>query len=104
MFGWTKNNTTTSQSDKKEEKTSFFSWRISGPELKRQIENYHTFKITESYRGISTIIIIAIFGLVSLLSLFSIGVEPSEKVISIFFNAVVMLPVAFFVYKGHRWQ
>ena len=46
--------------DKKEEKKttrSVFSWKITEEELREQIDNYKTLKITQSYRGISVLIL-----------------------------------------------
>jgi len=78
---------------------SSWSWKIDENDLKNQIENYRTLKITKSYRGISVLIISVLIGLSLILSFVGIYADFS----TIFWGIVIYLPIAFFVYKGHRW-
>ena len=77
---------------------SIFSWKISEEELKNQVDSYRTLKITQSYRGISALLLVASMMLTGLLAKF--GVIAYED---FYINLFVYLPIAFFVYKGHRW-
>jgi hypothetical protein len=80
-------------------KKSCWSWRIDETELKNQVENYTTLKITQSYRGISILIISSFLGLSLLLSFFGTFADPA----TILWGIVIYLPIIFFVYRGHRW-
>ncbi len=77
---------------------SLFSWKISDAEMKNQVENYKNLKITESYRGISTLLIIGSIVLTLILAVFHVVVF-SDAI----FGLIIYLPIAFFVWKGHRW-
>ena len=83
----------------KSKKKSSWSWKIDDVDLKNQVENYKTLKITESYRGISVLIISALLGFSLLLSFFGVYADPSTMI----WGIVIYLPIIFFVYKGHRW-
>jgi len=83
--------------EKKEQKSSW-SWKISGDELKKQIDNYGTLKITKSYRGISFLIIFVILALSVILAIFGVG-----DTSTILYSLIIYVPVLIFVYKGHRW-
>lgn len=83
----------------KPKKKSSWSWKIDEADLKNQVENYKTLKITESYRGISVLIISALLGLSLVLSFAGIYADPT----TIFWGIIIYLPIIFFVYKGHRW-
>jgi len=83
----------------KDKKKNVWSWKIDEFELKNQIESYDNLKITESYRGISVLIISALLVLSLLLSL--LGVYSSVE--DIVYGLIIYIPVIFFVYKGHRW-
>ena len=37
---------------------SIFSWKISEEEMKNQVGNYDSLKITQSYRGISALLVL----------------------------------------------
>jgi hypothetical protein len=78
---------------------SCWSWRMDETELKNQVENYTTLKITKSYKGIAVLIISVLLGLSLLLSFFSKVADP----ITILCGIALYLPILFFVYKGHRW-
>jgi len=83
----------------KSKKKSRWSWKIDDADLKNQVENYKTLKITESYRGISVLIISVLLGLSLILSFVGVYSDPS----TIFWGLIIYLPIIFFVYKGHRW-
>lgn len=83
----------------KPNKKSSWSWKIEEEDLKNQVENYETLKITESYRGISVLIISALLGLSLILSFAGMYADPT----TIFLGLIIYLPIIFFVYKGHRW-
>ena len=70
-------------------------WGIEGAELKKQVENYQNLKITESYRGISVLIISALLGLSLLLSFLGVYVDP----ITMLYGIIIYAPIIFFVYK-----
>lgn len=76
---------------------SIFSWKISDEDLKNQVDNYKTLKITESYRGIAALLILGSMVLTVLLAKF--GVISYDAV----YSAIIYVPLAFFVWKGHRW-
>ncbi|OGZ28194.1 MAG: hypothetical protein A2562_01810 [Candidatus Nealsonbacteria bacterium RIFOXYD1_FULL_39_11] len=83
----------------KQKKKSGWSWGADEGELKKQVENYQNLKITESYRGISVLIISALLGLSLLLSFFGVYADPT----TVFYGLIIYVPILFFVYKGHRW-
>jgi len=83
----------------KTKKKSNWSLNIDEDELKKQVENYKTLKITESYRGISVLIISVFLGISLLLSIFGLYTD----LVSMIFGVIIFLPILFFVYKGHRW-
>lgn len=76
---------------------SIFSWKISDEDLKKQVENYKNLKITESYRGISALLILGSMILTVILA--KLNVIDYDAV----YGSIIYLPVAFFIYKGHRW-
>ncbi len=83
----------------KKEKTTSWSWTMSPEELKEQIGSYDTLKITQSYRGVSVLIVSALWLLGFLLAFFGEYSSMSDM----FLSLVIYLPILFFVYKGHRW-
>ena len=83
----------------KPKKKSSWSLKIDEADLKNQVENYKTLKVTESYRGISVLIISSLLGLSLILSFVGIYADPS----TMFWGIIIYLPIIFFVYKGHRW-
>jgi hypothetical protein len=77
---------------------TIFSWKITEEDLKNQINNYNTLKITESYRGISILITLSLLGLSLILGFFDfLSLE------DILLSLIIYLPILLFVYKGHRW-
>jgi hypothetical protein len=76
---------------------SIFSWKISEEEMKTQVENYNNLKITQSYRGISALLILGSMVLTVLLAKF--GVISYDAI----YSSIIYLPIAFFIWKGHRW-
>lgn len=76
---------------------SIFSWKLSDEDRKNQVDNYKTLKITESYRGIAALLVLGSMVLTVLLAKF--GVVAYESV----YSAIIYVPLAFFVWKGHRW-
>ena len=77
------------------------SWAMSPEELKSQVDNYRSLKITKSYRGIVTLIFLVIFGVTILLSFF-VG-DTNALLAEAVFIPVVVLPLLYFTYGGHRW-
>lgn len=89
--------------EKKDKKPiSIWSWAIEKDDLKKQIDNYSTLKITESYRGISVLIVTALFIFSILVTTF---VDTSDYISQsdILYSLIIYIPILFFVYKGHRW-
>ena len=76
---------------------SIFSWKISDEDMKTQVENYDKLKITESYRGISALLILGSMILTAVLS--KLDVVSFDAV----YGAIIYLPLAFFIWKGHQW-
>lgn len=76
---------------------SIFSWKLSDEDLKTQVEGYNELKITQSYRGIAALLILGSMVLTVLLAKF--GVISYDSV----YSAIIYVPLAFFVWKGHRW-
>ncbi len=68
-------------------------------DIKNQIENYHSLKITKSYRGISVLLVSALLALSLLLSFFGVY----SDIDTIIYSLIIYIPIIFFVYKGHRW-
>lgn len=83
----------------KKEKTTSWSWKITSEELKEQVENYNTLKITQSYRGVSVLIVGALLLFSLLLSFFGVYAD----VTSMIYGMLIYVPILFFVYRGHRW-
>lgn len=83
----------------KPKKKSSWSWKTDEADLKNQVENYKTLKITQSYRGISVLIIFALLGLSLILSFVGLYADLS----TMFLGLIIYVPIIFFVYKGHRW-
>ncbi len=83
----------------KPKKKSSWSWKVDEADLKNQVENYNNLKITESYRGISVLIISALLGFSLLLSFFGVYADTTTMI----WGIVIYLPILFFVYKGHKW-
>lgn len=82
----------------KNNKAASWSWKISAEELKEQIENYKTLKMSQSYRGLVVLLISALLLLSLILGFFNIT-PLSDVVLSL----IVYIPILIFVYKGHRW-
>jgi len=72
-------------------------WRVGEDELKKQVDQYNTLKITQSARGISLLFLMLSFGLTCLFIIFS--TQEYLNIIAI----VVFLILGFFIYRGHRW-
>lgn len=77
--------------------SGWWSWKLTQEDLKTQVEKYHTLKITQSHRGISALLVVGSVALSVLMALFEM--LPFEFV----FAVLIYLPIAFFIYKGHRW-
>ena len=78
-------------------KQNIYSWAMTPEELRFQIDNYQTLKITESYRGIAALLLLASMTLTAVVSFFSGTADTT------IWGVVAVLPVAYFTYKGHRW-
>lgn len=65
--------------------------------MKTQVENYDKIKITESYRGISALLILGSMILTVILVKFDVVSYDAV------YGAIIYLPLAFFIWKGHRW-
>jgi len=65
--------------------------------MKTQVENYNNLKITESYRGISALLILGSMILIVVLA--KLDMVSYDAV----YGAIIYLPLAFFIWKGHRW-
>lgn len=81
-----------------QETTSTWSWKVSPEDLKEQLEGYYTLKITQSYRGITVLLISALLTLSLVLGYFE--VTSLEDVI---YSLILYIPLLVFVYRGHKW-
>ena len=70
---------------------------MSPEDLTNQVQNYATLKITHSYRGVSALLILGSMILTAILAAFR--VVSSDAI----YGAVIYFPLAFFIYRGHRW-
>lgn len=87
------------EKDTKKEKATSWSWKMSPEELKEQVENYNSLKITQSYRGIAVLTVGALLLLGFVFAFFGVYASTSDM----FLSLIIYIPVLFFVYKGHRW-
>jgi hypothetical protein len=72
-------------------------WRVKPEILEEQVENYNTFKITESARGVSFLLFI--FSSILTLAFSVMGAVSSTGS----YEVVLFLIFGFFMYKGQRW-
>ncbi|MCK4524852.1 MAG: zinc ribbon domain-containing protein [Candidatus Andersenbacteria bacterium] len=82
----------------KKSKSSWF-WKIDKEDLKNQVENYDKLKITQSYRGVSVLIVVVLLGLSLLLGFFGVYANIEETL----YGLIIYVPILIFVYRGHRW-
>jgi hypothetical protein len=80
---------------------SLWSWRISEYQLKRQVAEYDTLRLTQSYRGIAALLTAAA-GVVGVLAK-AAGWLPLVSTAAILVVGVFYLGFAWFIYLGHRW-
>jgi hypothetical protein len=74
-----------------------FKWKMDEEELKNQVENYNTLGFFKSARKVATALMI--FAAIISLIYAMIGWFPSE----VWIDIVLILVLAFFVYKGKKW-
>lgn len=98
--GYDFNKTKTNKNEEEVKKGgNSWSWKIAEADLKNQVENYNTLKISESYRGISVLIISVLLGFSAVLAFLGVYADMATMI----WGIVFYLPVIFFVYKGQRW-
>ena len=73
---------------------------VDRDELKKQVENYNSLKINQSYRGISTLLIIFSAFLTLGLSLIGWSGNPFDEAM---LTATLYFTLAYFIYKGKKW-
>ncbi len=76
---------------------SIFSWKVSEEDMKTQVNNYKSLKITESYRGISALLVLGSMVLTVLLAKFNVISYDAV------YGSIIYVPLAYFIYKGHKW-
>ncbi len=76
---------------------SLFKWKMSGEELKNQIENYNSLGFFRSARKVATALLILSIVITLILGLFE--VVPLEE---IWLDIIILAVLAFFVYKGKK--
>lgn len=87
-----------------QEKTKSFrmskngTFKLNETELKHQIDNYNTLSITQSYRGISSLLIL--FAIVITAILYFVKFVDLSAIIA---AVIIYLPLAYFVYRGKKW-
>lgn len=74
-----------------------FKWKMDEEELKNQVENYATLGFFRSVRKVATALMI--FSAIITLIFVMVGWSPSETWV----DAVLILILSFFVYKGQKW-
>lgn len=72
-------------------------WKIDKEEIERQIKGYKSFKVTESARGQSTLLL-ALSIIITLLLVIFANYDSASLV-----DVTIMVTIAFFVFRGHRW-
>jgi hypothetical protein len=72
-------------------------WRIDKETLTKQVNEYSQLKITQSYRGISSMLMLFSAGLSIIFILFNILTS------SAYVDAGLFILLAFFMYRGHKW-
>ena len=77
----------------------FFWWKVEEEELKNQVENYSTLKITHSARGQSVLCLL--FSIVLTFLCISFGWLGADN--SSYFDIIIFVILAFFIYRGHKW-
>jgi len=87
----------------------FLWWKMDPNTLEKQIQQYKSLKIYESYRGIATLLIV---GWVVLTDLFAVinWIPRNKFIVSLFiyervelFSMLLYFFLAFFIYKGKKW-
>jgi len=74
------------------------AFKMSEGELRNQVDNYYTLPITKTYRGVSTLLILAALTITAFLYLVHVVDLPS-----LVGGVLIYLPLAYFIYKGKRW-
>ena len=75
-----------------------WKWSFTDQQLQNQVANYNNLPLNQSARGVATLLILFAIGLTLVLNLFNI-VDNADLIGSL----IIYLPLAFFIYKGHRW-
>lgn len=75
----------------------FLWWQVGSRELSRQVERYSTLPFMKSARGLAAFcLIISVVLTVALIAFGALPIAGGATVI-------IMLPLALFIYLGHRW-
>lgn len=74
----------------KKEKTTSWSWKMSPEERKEQIESYNTLKITQSYRGVSVLIVGALLLFSLAMAFFGVYSTPEDVILSMFIYVPIL--------------
>jgi hypothetical protein len=78
---------------------SFWSFTLDQEDIKKQIDQYDTLKITQSYRGISALLLVFSSVVTIILATFNVlGLNSSA-----YFDATIFATLAVLVYKGYGW-
>jgi hypothetical protein len=80
-------------------KRNNYSWKITDDDLKNQVENYDTLKITQSYRGQSVLFFSTLLAISTIGSFFVEYISTEEMVGTL----IIYVPILIFSYRGHRW-
>lgn len=76
---------------------SFLGWQISEIDLRRQVTEYNTLKITQSSRGISSLLIL-------FSSVITVIMAITETIdYSAIYGLIIYLPLAYCIYSGYKW-
>lgn len=73
-------------------------WKLNPEEVRDQVNNYKSLKITKSFRGIATLLLLGSCLITLITSL--IGWFSFDNLYSL----ILYLPLTFFTYKGKRWS
>lgn len=73
-------------------------WHVEDSQVKKQVDEYKTLKITQSARGMGALLL-----LIPIILSTIVGVALRPLNIVLFLEPVVFLIMAWFIFKGYRW-
>ena len=77
--------------------SSAWSWTLGPVELRRQVQEYDQLPVTQSYRGIASLLTV-FSGAITIVAALAGWVAPNAL-----WGLIIYFPLAWFIYRGHRW-